>query len=326
MKISVIIPAYNEGDSVVDAYEAVVRMFRAEMPEHEYELIFVDDGSRDQTFSHLAQLAARDGRVVAIRLVRNGGAHLAVRAGLEHATGDAACFLPCDLQEPPELIPQLLRALAGPVQIVWAVRNSRQDPLGERVASRVFFAIARWFVPEFVAPSGVGIFLVGKAALRAIPLFRERNLTLDGLLFTMGFAQAYVGYERRARTHGRSRWTLAKRLKSFADFFAGYSYAPIRLMSYSGIAVASAGFLFGAFLVVNWLRARPVAGWTSLMLVLLLLGGLQMVMLGVMGEYVWRALDEARGRPRYIVETLLRSQTSEPEPETVPSRGAHEGA
>jgi dolichol-phosphate mannosyltransferase len=317
MKVSVVMPVYNEGVSVRNAYGETVAMFASQMPQHEYELIFVDDGSHDDTYAHLVEIAARDVQVVVIKLARNCGSHTAVRAGFEYASGDVGCYLPCDLQEPPDLIPRLLEALIDPVKIVWAVRSGRPESFSDRLASRIFFSLGRLMVSENIAPMGAGMFLLGKEAMRALPLYRERNLTLDGLLYTMGYVQAHVPYERKPRVHGRSKWTLSKRLKMFADFFVGYSYAPIRLMSYLGITVAAVGFLYGLFVMVNrCFLAQPIAGWTSLMLVLLLIGGLQMVMMGVMGEYVWRALDEARGRPLYIVEKLhLSGATATASPE-----------
>ena len=261
-----------------------------------------------------------------IKLTHNCGSHTAVRAGFEHATGDVGCYLPCDLQEPPDLIPRLMEALVDPVKIVWAVRVGRPESFPDRIASRIFFSLGRIMVSGNIAPMGAGMFLLGKEAMRALPLYRERNLTLDGLLYTMGFVQAHVPYERRSRIHGRSKWTLSKRLKMFADFFVGYSYAPIRLMSYLGIGVAAVGFLYGLVVMVNrFFLAQPIAGWTSLMLVLLLIGGVQMTMMGVIGEYVWRALDEARGRPLYIIEKLHRSRAAaavSPEPTTRAADGS----
>jgi dolichol-phosphate mannosyltransferase len=309
MKVSVVIPVYNEGASVLGAYDATVAMFAAKMPQHSYELIFVDDGSRDDSYMHLAKLAAQDNQVTLIKLAHNCGSHTAVRAGFEYATGDIGCYLPCDMQEPPDLIPRLLEALVDPVKIVWAVRAGRPDSLQDRLASRVFFALAHRIVSENVAPMGAGMFLLAREAMDALRLYHERNLTLDGLLYTMGYAQAHVSYQRQARAHGRSKWNLAKRLKLFADFFVGYSYAPIRMMSYLGIVTAAIGFLYGLFILVfRFFLKQSVAGWTSLMLVLLLIGGLQMMMMGVMGEYIWRALDEARGRPLFIVEKLHRNR------------------
>ena len=306
MRLSIIVPAYNEGESVRAARAAIAEVFRSQLPGTDFEIVFVDDGSRDDTFQHLAALAAEFPYVRVIKLAQNSGAHMAIRAGFDHATGDAAAFVACDLQDPPEVLPSMLAALQRPVEIVWAVRDTRQDSLSSRLFSRVFYGLARLLVSRNLAPSGSSLFLLGPQALKILRQHRERNLMLDGVLATMGVAQARVPYERQARL-GQTKWTFGKRLKTFADFFAGYSYAPIRFMSYLGILVALAGFVYAAVVLANrlFVTRQPVPGWTSLMLVVLVLGGLQMVMLGVLGEYVWRALDEARGRPAYVVEAAL---------------------
>jgi len=313
MKISVIVPVYNEGESVRVAYDRISHVFADQLSQHGYEIIFVDDGSADDSFFHLSTLAAAHSHVRVIKFAQNAGSHMAIRAGLEHATGDAAVFLACDLQDPPEMIPKMLDALQPPVRIVWAVRDTRHDSLSSKVGSRAFFALARMLVSKNLPPSGASMFLLGPDALRAVPLHRERNLTLEGLFATMGLAQAQVPYDRRDRKFGKSKWTLGKKLKLFADFFVGYSYAPIRLMSYVGMSVAALGFVYVIILLINKLRiGTPVEGWTSLMVVLLIVGGVQMTMLGIIGEYVWRGLDETRRRPRYIVEQFLNAPTSRP--------------
>jgi dolichol-phosphate mannosyltransferase len=303
MKISVVVPAYNEGENVAATYTAIHQVFQNNLKNTDFEIIFVDDGSRDNTFFYLNELADDHPNVKIIKLATNYGAHMAIRAGLEHAVGDAACFIACDLQDPPSLIPKMLDALVEPVQIVWAVRNSRQDKLLNRFLARIFYALARIFVARDFPPTGSSMFLLGNKALKAVKLYKERNLTLEGLFITMGFQQAYVNYERQARQSGASKWTLAKRLKLFADFFVGFSYSPIRLISYTGIIAAILGFIYALIVIFNKLFfSTPIDGWSSLMVVVLVLGGLQMIMMGIIGEYVWRALDEIRARPRYMVE------------------------
>jgi polyisoprenyl-phosphate glycosyltransferase len=306
MKLSIVVPAYNEGEGVRDARDAIVASMEARMPDWDFEIVFVDDGSDDDTFDHLSDLAATDARVRVLRLVKNYGSHTAIIAGFEHARGDCAAYVACDLQDPPETIPRMEMVLRGPVQIVYAVRRARKDRWTSRMTSRVFFTLAHHLVSPGIPPTGSGMFLLGPKALAAVRLFRERNLTLDGLFATMGYPQARVDYDRVERRHGSSKWTLGKRLRIFADFFVGYSYVPIRFMSYLGISVAALGFLYAMAVVINRLFfSAPIEGWSSLMVVVLLLGGLQMIIMGVMGEYVWRSLDEVRARPRYIIESII---------------------
>jgi dolichol-phosphate mannosyltransferase len=236
---------------------------------------------------------------------------MAIRAGLEYAHGEIACFLACDLQDPPELIPVALNHLVQPVQVVWAVRNSRQDSLPSRLFAGAFYGIARLLVSKNIPPAGASMFVLGSSALKALRSYKERNLTLEGAFATMGFKQAHIWYDRKARQFGKSRWTIAKRLKLFADFFVGYSYAPIRFMSYLGMVVAAFGFLYVAIIVANKLFfSVPVEGWSSLMVIVLLLGGIQMLMMGIIGEYVWRSLDESRSRPRYMIDVILNDSSN----------------
>lgn len=307
-KISIVVPVYNEGAEVVRAYDAIEAVCR-ELAGWEFEILFVDDGSRDDSFEHLRKICQERGHAKTIRLAANCGAHMAIRAGLEHAAGDVGCFLACDLQDPPELIPHMLAKLDGGVQIVAAVRNSRSDRWTSKLFSHFFYLLARWLVKWELPPGGASVYLLGPQALKSLRLYRERNLTLEGLFAGMGYRIAHVPYERVARAAGHSKWTLGKRLKLFGDFFVGYSYTPLRLMSLLGMLVASLGFFYASVVIFNrlWFD-RSVEGWSSLMVVVLILSGTQMIMTGVMGEYLWRTLDEARARPRYIVETILEGK------------------
>ncbi len=212
---------------------------------------------------------------------------------------------------PPDLIPGMLASLVEPVKIVWAVRSSREDGLASRVLSRIFFFLGRLLVSKNLAPTGASMFLVGPDVLQSVRLYREKNLTLDGLFATMDVQHAYVPYSRQARKVGTSKWTMGKRLKLFADFFVGYSYVPIRAMSYLGILLSALGFLYACFVLLNRLFFNaPIQGWTSLMMAVLIIGGFQMTMTGIIGEYLWRVLDEVRERPRYIIEAFLNEHTS----------------
>ena len=274
--------------------------------------MFVDDGSSDDTFQHLFSIAEKDSNVQVLKLSRNSGSHAAIRAGLEHARGEYACFLPCDLQEPPSLIPEMLAAMKEDFQVVWAVRRMRQDGLMARILSRIFFWLARHLVSKKLPPSGASTFLLGPRALQAVRLFRERNLTLEGLFLSAGFEPAYIPYDRQARTIGRSKFTLAKHLELVADFFVASSYLPLRMMSYLGGTFASLGFLYAMVIIIRALSfSSPILGWSSLMVVVLVMGGLQMLMMGVIGEYLWRTLDEVRARPRYILDRVLNGENSD---------------
>lgn len=306
MKLSVIVPVYNEGTNVKCAHDTIFNVLKEHLKGFDLEIIFVDDGSRDDSFSQLLSLAKKHTHVRVIKLSGNVGPHMAIRAGLDKASGDYACFIACDLQDPPELIPQMIESCIDPVQIVWAVREQREDSLFTKLSAKLFYLLARTLVTKNLPPGGSSMFLLGPKALKTVRLYPERNLTLEGLFANTGFPMAYVPYQRRRREFGKSKWTLSKKIKLFTDFFVAYSYIPIRLISIIGIFTAIMGLIYAALVLIRALVYNSVIpGWSSLMLVVLILGGIQMIMLGIIGEYLWRTLDEARKRPCYIIETTL---------------------
>ncbi len=264
----------------------------------------VDDHSGDNTFDVMTRIAQRDGRVRAIRLARNSGSHTAITCGLHHAAGDCAVVLAADLQDPPETLPALLDQWQAGAQVVWAVRAQREGETASTVGfARVYYLIMRRLVGIADMPAtGADFFLMDRRVLDAFRQFHESNVSILALLTWMGFRQATITYDKQARLHGQSGWSLGKKLKLVVDSVTSFSYLPIRLMSIVGFVVAIVGFLYAGVVTVNALAGRPPQGWASLMVVVLVVGGIQMLMMGVLGEYLWRALDEARRRPMYIVE------------------------
>lgn len=302
LRLSIITPAFNEARSIPALHErlsAVLSDLNVQ-----WDWIVVDDHSRDGTWAVLQELAAREPRLKAIRLARNSGSHAAFACGLQQARGDCAAVLAADLQDPPETLPALLEKWRAGAKIVWAVREERE---GESAATkgfaRIYYGIMRRFVGISEMPAtGADFFLLDRRVIDVLNVFKEANVSLMALLTWMGFRQDRIFYVKQARQHGQSGWNLEKKLKLVVDSVTSFTYKPIRFMSYAGFAVALAGFFYALVVVVNALVGKPSPGWSSLMIVLLLVGGLQMLMMGVLGEYVWRALDEARGRPRFIVE------------------------
>lgn len=310
MQLTIVVPVYNEGSLVKVAHERIAEEFAANAQDVETEIIFVDDGSKDDSFQHIKDIAEQHSNVKGIRFASNKGAHTAITAGFELASGDAVCFLPCDLQEPPELIVSMLEKLKAGSHIVAAVRDDRDDPPVTRFFARTFWEIARRLTTDSVPPTGAGVFLLSRKALEAFLMHKERNITLHGLFATMGFEQAFVKYSRRKREVGKSKWSIAKKLNLFADFFVAHSYLPIRGISYLGIGVAGVGFIWTLVIAFNrFFILTPVSAsdrWLPFIAVMvLLLGGLQMIMIGVIGEYVWRSLDEIRKRPRYLIDDYV---------------------
>ncbi len=302
MKLSIVTPAYNEEENLP--------LFRAELAAVlascgiDWEWIVVDDHSYDGTWAVLQKIAAEDPHLRAVRLARNSGSHIALACGLRQAQGDCAVVLAADLQDPPQTIPLLLEKWKSGAQMVWAVREHRE---GESAGTRGFARLYYWIMRRFVGirdmpSSGADFVLLDRRVILALRGFKETNVSLLALLTWIGFKQDRIFYTKKARYHGQSGWNMEKKLKLVVDSVTTFSFRPVRIMTYVGFIVASLGFLFAVITAVRALGGIPVQGWASLMVTVLVLGGVQMLMIGVLGEYLWRALDEARNRPQFVVE------------------------
>ncbi len=301
-EVTIVVPAYNEAQNLPVLYD---RVCQAMQPlNFDWGLLVVDDHSTDDTFAVISAIARRDRRVQAIRFARNYGSHMAITCGLHHAKGDCVVVLAADLQDPPETIPALIAQWREGAQVVWAARADRE---GETF-STIFFARVYYFLMRHLAGikemprSGADFFLLDRHVVEAFRQFKERNVSITVLISWMGFRQRTIAYTKKARLHGSSGWTLEKKLKLAVDSVTSFTYLPVRFMSYLGFIVALIGFLYAGLVIMNALGGHPPQGWASLMVVVLVVGGIQMLMMGVLGEYLWRALDEARGRPQYVME------------------------
>ena len=296
-RISIVTPAYNEAENLPLLYGELCTVLDA-MPV-DWEWLVVDDHSSDTTFGELSH---RDPRVRALRFARNSGSHLACTCGLREASGDCAVIMAADLQDPPETIPKLFEHWQNGAQVVWAVRAAR---LGEKASTIALSRAFNWILRRFTGMRDLpaaDYFLVDRRVLEAFRQFGESNTSVMTLIAWMGFRQESLLYVKEARAHGVSKWNLEKKFKLAVDCITSFTYLPIRYMSYAGVIVALLGFLYAGFVFVHAFRGHPIQGWASLMIVVLVLGGLQMIMMGILGEYLWRALDESRRRPRYLIE------------------------
>ncbi len=309
--LSIVVPCFNEEANLPHLYDRIVEVL--DKTNVKWELIAVDDHSADRTFDTAAQISARDPRVRAVRVARNIGSHLAAMCGLELSRGSAAIVMAADMEDPPEVIVQLLEQWHAGYQVVWAVRKqSRGARASDRIFSKVFHGMmARIVGRGHLTAQGADFFLIDRAVIDSLKRVHESNLSLFSMLAWIGFRQVAIEYEKQTRQHGTSGWSLRKKIKLVIDSVTAFSYAPIRFMSLAGVLVAVLGFLYAVFLILNrFVGGVPIEGWTSLMVVVLVLGGMQMVMFGVLGEYLWRTLDESRRRPRYDIERMTGAQGS----------------
>jgi dolichol-phosphate mannosyltransferase len=295
--ISVVTPAFNETANLGELYERLAAVMSAAGTD--WQWVVVDDHSADETFEVTRALAARDPRVVGIRLARNSGSHAAITCGLHHATGDAAIMLAADLQDPPETMASMIARWRAGAQIVWATRRERPGSRAHAAFAAVYYWVMRTVIGMKEMPRrGADFFLLDRVVLDALRQFPERNVSILALIMWLGFRQDSVEYDKQPRHAGRSGWTLARKIKLVVDSFVGFSDLPIRLCSYGGMVL-----LLAAVLVAGVTIAGLVTGSVGLVLtVVIALAGIQMLALGAVGEYVWRTFDEARSRPHYLIE------------------------
>ena len=300
--LSLVTPAFQEMKNLPEMYREIERAMNA--AGIAWEWIVVDDHSPDQTWTTIRQLSLDDPRIRGLRLARNAGSHSAVRCGMALARGGAVAILASDLQDPPAVLPQLVSRWQAGFRIVWAVRRSRQgESRGTLAFSRIYYWIMRNLAGmRQMPPNGADFVLLDRSVVNALGAFRESNTNLYALIAWMGFDQTSVEYDKQARLYGGSGWTLAKKITLLVDSLTSFTFAPIRWISLAGFLSTALAFGWAALILRNAIDGHPVEGWTSVMLAILLLGGLQMIMLGVLGEYLWRALDEIRQRPRVLVE------------------------
>lgn len=304
--IDVVVPVYNEAEILPRLVEHL-KAVRAKVPDFAIEVTFVDDHSTDETPVVLRQICQTEDGFRYLRLSQNSGSHVAILAGLEQATGDCAVFLAADMQDPPALIPRLVAEWQSGYHTVWAVREKREG-IGrvELAASRTFYWLLNRIGMVQVPPQGSDFALLDRRVVTALLASAGATPSVGGEIARLGFRQTTVPYTKARRLSGRSKWTLERKLRAFVDAFVAFSYLPLRFMSYVGIVCSLIGFLYAAVVIVlRLVISHPIEGWASVMVVILLLGGVQMMMLGVLGEYVWRTLEAARQRPRFFVEDIV---------------------
>jgi dolichol-phosphate mannosyltransferase len=301
--LSIITAFYNEQENLGEFRKRLDAVL-ATLP-LEAEIVLVDDHSTDNSPDLARAWAAIDPRVKYVRLSRNFGSHAAYSAGLNCCTGDCAVLLAADLQDPPEDIPQLLAKWSEGYEVVWAERAGRPgEPRLSLFFSRIInFVLRKWVLPTWPR-SGADFVLLDRKVIDAYNAIPEKNTSFMAMILWMGFRQASIQYVKKARHAGRSKWNFGKKVKLFLDCVVSFSYAPIRFMSMLGMLVSLLGFAYALFIVINAFAGSPIHGWSSIMVAVLVIGGFQMLMLGMLGEYLWRAFDEARGRPRYVIEEV----------------------
>lgn len=309
--LSVIVPAYNEEEVLPIFHDRLVTaLANVKELEGRWEVIYVNDGSKDATLRILKELQLTDPAIGVAALSRNFGKEAAMSAGLKLARGDAVILIDADLQDPPELIGDMLRVWLQGADVVNMKRSSRQGETWFKKASAAcFYKVINW-VSEVHIPENVGDFrLLSRRAVDALNQLPEHNRFMKGLFAWIGYKQVVVEYERQPRAAGQTKWPYLKLLNFAVEGITGFSVVPLRLASYAGFLTAFSAFVYALFLLVKTLTiGDSVKGFPTLILTILILGGLQLMAMGIIGEYLGRLFMESKRRPLFLMDEYLAPQ------------------
>jgi len=300
-ELSVVVPVFNEEENIPELYRRLLAVLPGCVAS--FEILFVDDGSRDNSWTLVTKLAAQDGRVRGLRFSRNFGHQMAFAAGLEHAQGDAVVIMDADLQDPPEVIPDLVGRWREGWEVVYAVRRARYGESAFKLLTAKLFYRLLQRITAVDIPLDTGDFrLMGRRAVEAFRRLGERHRFTRGLVAWLGFRQTGVLYDRAARHAGDTKYPLSKMMRFAIDAITSFSHLPLQLATWMGFAVSALAFAY--ILVVLALKVVGISwpGYTSLMAAILFLGGVQLVMIGLLGEYLGRVYDEVKHRPLYLIQ------------------------
>lgn len=311
-KISIIIPVYYNEDTLFLCYQDLVEKVLGQVGE--YELILVDDGSKDGSWNVMQEISKLDANVKLVKLSRNFGSHAACLAGLSVATGDCATIKAADLQEDSTLILEMYESWKKGNQVVLAVRTDREESFSQKLFANIYYWLIRKFALNSMPKGGFDCYLIDRKVIEVLKMLEEKNSAVTLQILWAGFQSDIVYYVRKAREIGKSRWTLAKKIKLVIDSLVSFSFVPIRFMTVTGGMFFLGSLIWGIVLIITRLLGGiAVEGWTTLMIMQLFSSGLIMFTLGILGEYIWRGMDAARNRPVYVVDTILQSENIQKE-------------
>jgi polyisoprenyl-phosphate glycosyltransferase len=307
--ISYVLPVYNEEGNVELFYKELSATLKLSK-NYTFELIFINDGSKDKSLEKLAKLAKKDKRVVLLNLSRNFGHQAAITAGLDYADGDAVIIMDTDLQDPPAVSLKLIKKWQKCYDVVYAQRKSRQDGWFKKLSANLYYRILSSSA-DIVIPRNTGDFrLMDHRVVVELRKFREYNRYMRGLVSYLGFKQVALPFDRQARHAGKSGWPLKKMFKFAADGLLGFSTTPIKFMNNMGMVIALLSFL--AFIIVGLVKladpSKLVPGWAFIVMSIFFIGGVQLIMMGVLGSYIGRTYSEVQRRPLYIIESLTNKK------------------
>lgn len=315
-KISIVVPVYYNSDTLMLLYEDMKAKILKKLGD--YEIVFVDDGSGDNSWEIMNQIREMDENVQCVKLSRNFGEHAALLAGLSVCTGDCAVTKQADLQEDSEIILEMYDSWKKGNKVVLAVRSDRDEGAVKKFFANLYYVIVRKFINNRMPAGGCDCYLLDRQVIKVLELLDEKNSSLTLQVLWAGFKTDHIYFHRKDREIGKSRWTLGKKIKLVMDSMMSFSYFPIRLMSSVGVIFCIVAVLMAIEVIIEkFTVGTPILGWASIMCVLLVSSGLIMLMLGMLGEYIWRALDASRNRPPYLIDEVKNGNEAIKENRTV---------
>lgn len=310
--ISIVAPAYNEEEVLPEFVKRTVGVL-ADMPDYDYEIVLVNDGSKDQTLDVIKQLKHSYPKITLVNLSRNFGKEIAMTAGIAESSGDALIVIDTDLQDPPELIPALVDQWQAGFDMVYAKRKTREGESWLKKATAAAFYTFMKNIGSTPIPPNVGDFrLISRRVADALLQLPEKHRFMKGLFAWVGYPQTEVLYDRDARFAGDTKWNYWKLWNFAIEGLTSFTIAPLKIASYIGVITALSAFLYGLFILVKALIwGDDVQGFPTIMISMLFLGGVQLLVLGVIGEYLGRAFNEVKQRPLYLIESVEKAQFEE---------------
>ena len=308
-KISIVIPIYFNEPNIQSLYVVLSKDVLSKLQKYDYEIIFVDDGSKDKSIEKIQELQSQHPKITLVKLSRNFGSHSAILAGLSVATGDIAAFISADLQDPPRIILQMLEKWEHGADSVIAVRKDREESFIQKLFSNTYYKIMRKIALKNMPLGGFDCFLIDRKVINTIVKMNESNTSLMGLILWSGYNIAEIKYTRKAREAGKSRWTFGKKVKYFTDSIVRFSFFPLRVITVIGVLFSLVSSIWMVVILFSWIFGNiQVQGFTTLILVILFSSGLILFSLGMIGEYLWRVLDASRRRPTFIIDEIIEPE------------------
>ena len=310
--VSLVVPVFNEEEVIGVFYERATKALRA-IEGMTYELIFIDDGSRDTSLAKLAAFAANDPFVRVIKFSRNFGHQIAISAGIDHARGDCVAVIDADLQDPPEVIALMVKQWQQGFDVVYGVRSDRAGETRMKLWTASMFYKLLGRLTHVHIPANVGDFrLMSRRVVDQLKTLREKDRFVRGLVSWVGFKQTGVVYSRDARFAGETKYPFRKMLKFSFDGITSFSTVPLKLATWMGSAAAVLAVLYLMSVFVQWILGYTVEGWATIMVAMLFMGSVQLICLGILGEYLGRVFNEVKPRPMYVIDEVISSGSERP--------------